>query len=60
MKHVHDSSGGESWRHRLSAEYLRAVERVEALTTNRTGADKSWVWEALEEGRLHHERAKRR
>lgn len=27
----------------LSTGYLRAVERVEALPTNRTGADKSWV-----------------
>ncbi len=26
-----------------SAGYLRAVERVEALPANRTGADKSWV-----------------
>ena len=27
----------------LSAGYLRAVERVEALPGNRSGADKSWV-----------------
>ena len=27
----------------LSAEYLRAVDRVEKLPGNRTGADKSWV-----------------
>ena len=27
----------------LSAGYLQAVERVEALPANRTGADKSWV-----------------
>ena len=27
----------------LSAEYLRAVDRVEKLPANRTGADKSWV-----------------
>ena len=60
MEHDHDSSRGESWRHRLSPDYLRAVERVEALESNRPGANKSWVWEALEEGRLHHERAKRR
>ena len=27
----------------LSTGYLRAVERVEKLPANRTGADKSWV-----------------
>ena len=27
----------------LSAGYLRAVDRVETLPGNRTGADKSWV-----------------
>ena len=27
----------------LSAAYLRAVDRVERLPGNRTGADKSWV-----------------
>ena len=27
----------------LSAEYLRAVDRVEKLPANHTGADKSWV-----------------
>ncbi len=27
----------------LSAAYLRAVDRVEKLPANRTGADKSWV-----------------
>ena len=27
----------------LSAEYLRAVERVENLPGNRPGTDKSWV-----------------
>ena len=27
----------------LSTGYLRAVERVERLPANRTGADKSWV-----------------
>lgn len=27
----------------LSEEYLRAVERVEALPSNRSGADKAWV-----------------
>ena len=27
----------------LSPGYLRAVERIERLPANRTGADKSWV-----------------
>ena len=27
----------------MSAEYLRAVDRVERLPGNRTGVDKSWV-----------------
>jgi len=28
---------------RLSAAYLRAIEKLEALPQNQSGADKSWV-----------------
>ena len=31
----------------LSEEYLRAVERVEALATNRSGASKDWLERAV-------------
>jgi hypothetical protein len=43
----------------LSAEYRRAVEAVENLPLNRDGADKSWVWRALERDRLAFLRAVR-
>lgn len=33
----------------LSAQYLRAVARVEALPENRDGADKTWVLKLAEE-----------
>jgi hypothetical protein len=45
---------------RLEAEYLRAIERVEALPANRSGSDKTWVWEAIERDRRHFARARRR
>jgi hypothetical protein len=44
----------------LDAAYLRAVERVEALPENQSGADKTWVWEVIERDRGHFARARRR
>ena len=45
---------------KLDDEYLRAVERVEALPANQSGSDKTWVWEAIERDRRHFARARRR
>lgn len=42
----------------LSPEYLKAVERVENLPSNRSGSDKTWVGEALRQFRAHFENAK--
>lgn len=42
----------------LSREYLDRVARVERLPSNADGVDKSWVWEVLEEDRLHLEKAR--
>jgi hypothetical protein len=44
----------------LSQEYLRAVERVEWLSTNQSGADKSWVPRAQEQFLRHYGLARRR
>ncbi len=35
----------------LSSEYLRLIERVEALPQNRPGTDKTWTERALESWR---------
>jgi hypothetical protein len=43
----------------LDAEYLSAIERVEALPENQSGADKSWVRKILEEARDQWSRARR-
>jgi hypothetical protein len=43
----------------LSQEYLRALERVEALPENQAGADKTWLWRTFERDRLHFARARR-
>jgi hypothetical protein len=43
----------------LDAVYLRAVERVEALPNNCSGADKSWVEESRREFRAYFARAER-
>lgn len=39
----------------LSAPYLRRVVRVEALPANQTGADKTWVAQALSRFRAHYQ-----
>ncbi len=43
----------------LDEGYLQRIARVEAMSQNQDGADKSWVWECLESSRLHFERARR-
>jgi len=30
----------------LTPDYLRLIDKVEALPQNQAGADKSWVWRA--------------
>lgn len=44
----------------LSEAYLRAVEYVESLPKNQSGADKSWIPRLLAESRRHCTRAVRR
>jgi hypothetical protein len=44
----------------LSPEYLRAVEEIERHPDNQDGADKSWVWKALQQDRDHFARARRK
>ncbi|HLG56110.1 MAG TPA: hypothetical protein VI485_12320 [Vicinamibacterales bacterium] len=43
----------------LSTEYLAAIEAVERLPQNQSGADKSWVWRADLSDRQHFARAQR-
>ena len=42
----------------LDEVYLRMIARVEAKPQNQDGADKSGVWECLENSRLHFARAR--
>jgi hypothetical protein len=44
---------------RLDERYLRAVEKLESLPQNRSGADKSWVERALRDWRTHYARTLR-
>lgn len=44
----------------LPEEYLRAVERVEALPANRNGADKTWVLRLVDDARRMRRTARRR
>jgi hypothetical protein len=44
---------------RLDERYLAAIDLVEALEENRTGADKTWVEHALDRWREHYARAVR-
>jgi hypothetical protein len=44
----------------LSEEYLRAVEYVESLPKNQSGADKSWIPKAQEQFLRHYRVAQRR
>ena len=43
----------------LRPEYLRAIEEIEALPENQSGADKSWVEKADREFREYYQRAVR-
>jgi len=43
----------------LSATYLKAVDRVEGLPQNQSGADKSWIWESVAQARRHFAAARR-
>jgi hypothetical protein len=44
---------------KLSAEYLRAIARCEALPENQDGCDKTWVERSRRWFREHYARAKR-
>jgi hypothetical protein len=44
----------------LDEAYLRAIERVEAMPQNQSGADKTWIREAVERDRRHFARIRRR
>lgn len=44
----------------LDEAYLHAVERVEAMPENQSGADKTWVSHAQRQFREHFRRARRR
>lgn len=43
----------------LSREYRRAVERVEAMPANQSGADKTWVSDADRDWRSYFARVER-
>jgi hypothetical protein len=44
---------------RVNKAYLRAIERLESLPQNQSGADKSWVERAIRSWRLHYAKAVR-
>jgi len=44
---------------RVSKAYLRAIERLESLPQNQSGADKSWVERAIRSWREHYAKAVR-
>ena len=41
-------------------EYRKAIRWIESLPQNQSGADKSWVWQAMKQAEEHFARAKRR
>ena len=43
----------------LDEHYLRAIALVEALPSNQSGADKSWVWRMDSAFREHYRRVRR-
>jgi hypothetical protein len=43
----------------LSETYRRAIERLESLPENQSGADKTWVERAIASWRTHYARAVR-
>ncbi len=42
----------------VDAEYARLIERAEALPGNQDGADKSWVFRAMQEYVASHKRTR--
>ncbi len=44
----------------FDAEYRKAIRWIESLPQNQSGADKSWVWQAMKQAEEHFDRAKRR
>lgn len=44
---------------RLSEEYRRRVEAVDALPQNQSGADKTWVYDSIRRFRLYFSRVER-
>ena len=44
---------------RLSEQYQRAIERLESMPENQSGADKTWIERALAGWRAHYARAVR-
>ena len=44
----------------LDDDYLRAIALAEALPTNQSGADKSWVWRTVDSSNRHFARAVRK
>jgi hypothetical protein len=49
----------KSIRIELDEEYLRLIALVEALPSNQSGADKTWVWRMDAAFREHYRKAKR-
>ena len=43
----------------LSTEYLSTIEAVERLPQNQSGAEKSWMWQAVVQARRHFASARR-
>jgi len=55
---VHARTGRPEGPLALSARYLRAMERWEALPENADGADKGWVTRSREDLEAHFARAR--
>lgn len=45
---------------KLTQQYLQAIEYIESLPENQSGADKSWVARLLQESRVFYRRATRK
>ena len=61
--HAREATGVESAPLRplpLAPGYLRLIARIEALASNASGADKSWVHRAHADAVRHFKAAKRR
>ena len=61
--HAREATGAENAPPRpvlLAPGYLRLIARIEALASNASGADKSWVHRAHADAVRHFKAAKRR